>query len=213
MAVKDGELGMAGPGGEMAGPGRRVIYRGRRWFACCLVAMALFSLAAGLMTFRIDALAVIILGIPLIIIAWCCLMLGFAEAVARVELGPDGFLLVVPRWRGYLPCWPAQRLAGRWAAVEDLSRLTVRAEMIVTRFDYALYTIRTASGAAVLLHPLAGDTAYARKMSANIPAGLVIDEFARRTGLTVRSDGEQQGGGFWRNLLFGSRPAPRQRGA
>lgn len=202
------------PGGEAAAADRRVVYRGRCWFAGYLLVMALLCLGVALMTFAIGWLAVIIIGLPLVVIAWCCLMLGFAEAVARAELGPEGFSLVLPRWRGYLPGWPIQRLAGRWDEVEDVSRLTVRAGMIGMRFDYARYTIRSARDEAVLLHPLAGTVAYARKMSANIPVSRVVDEFVQRTGLAIRSDGEQRGGGFWRNLLFGFRPAPPgQRGA
>jgi hypothetical protein len=99
-------------------PARIALYRGRWWAAAMLLLLAPLCFVIGLIPLMLpDAwLAMLLIGLPSLFCAWLCAVNGCGEAIARVEIREDGFSLRLPRYRGYLPRPPAQRLAAAWPA-------------------------------------------------------------------------------------------------
>lgn len=182
------------------------IYRGRRWLAIFLFALALLSLIAAAATVMFDDpwFAVLVMGVPLVVSAHLCLTAGWGEIIARVEIDKDGFSLVLPRYRGFIPFWPAQRLDAKWTKVHQLRRRVVRTRLLIMQFDYYSYSIVTESGRATMIKFLPNwlfNTSTGT--SQNIPVSEVIMQVVGRTGLALQDEGEVLGGGFFHNIFFG----------
>lgn len=183
-----------------------LIYRGRRWIAALFLAMAPMCFAVAALTTTLDDawLAVLLMGLPLAVGGYLCMAFGWAEAVARVELGEAGLSLTLPRYRGFIPAWPAQKLTASWPEVRALRRQTVRGGIFVFDFDYIRRRIVADQGEAALIEPIQSKwTGDARGLRQSIPVGEIIAEIERRSGLASIDDGEVRGGGLVRNLLVG----------
>lgn len=185
---------------------RRIVYCGRRWSAVTLFIFAPVCavMAASTAAFDDAWLAMLLVGLPFAFSAYLCAASGWSEAIARVELDDQGLSLVLPSYRGFLPVWPAQRLTATWPEVKDLRELRVRGRILIFDFDYVRLRLVTDRGEAVLIEPVqSGFWGEAKGVRQNIPAGEVVAEIERRTGLARHDDGEVRGGGVIRNLLVG----------
>lgn len=182
------------------------VYRGRRWVAVWLLLLVPPCLFVAVLTFTLDDawLAVLLMGAPLTASAYLCAGAGWGEAIAHIELRDDGFSLVLPRYRGFFPAWPAQRLEAAWPEVKQLRRRIVRGNLAIFTFDYIRHVVVTDRGNAVLIEPWQTDFfGNPEGISQSIPAGKIMAEIARHTGLIPQNDSEVRGGGMLRNLLLG----------
>lgn len=177
------------------------LFRGRRWFAAYLWVLGLLCLVVGCGSVAIGWFAVVVMGVPALVAGYACLLIGWGEAVARIELRRDGFDLRLPRYRGYLPFWPARRLRAGWGEVTALRRRHVRARLLGLPFDYVAHTVETPGGRIMLFEPLPTDLfRNARGTGLNLPVPAIMAEFARRTGLAPSEQSASDGGGLWRTL-------------
>lgn len=189
----------------MVGSDGLVIYRGRLWLAIYLWILApiCFGLAIATIVF-IGWVAFLVMGLVLLIVGWYLVLIGLGEAVARVELRPDGFRLRLPRYRGYLPFWPIQCLDAAWSDVTALHRRRVEARLFFARFDYVRDTIATRHGEAVLFEPLPNDFfANTRGTGQHLPVPEILQIFRARTGIVPGDDPSTNGGGLLSNMVFG----------
>ena len=188
----------AGSGGTAA---TASLFRGRRWFAGYVWLLGLLCIALGLATPAVDWFAVAVMGPVTLVSGYVCLLIGWGEAVARVELSPAGFDLRLPAYRGYLPSWSVCRLRGAWDDVVSISHRRVRARIIGIRFDYVAHVIATRQGRIMLLEPLRNDFfRNTRGTGLNLPVAAIMAEVARRTGRGSVDLGSADGGGLWRSL-------------
>jgi len=180
------------------------IFHGRKWLAAYEWVLGLLLVAVTVSDFLLGWPAVLLMGVPALGAAYACFTFGIGEAVARVELRGDGFALRLPRYRGYLPFLPVQRLDAKWTEVTALRRRYVRARIIGIRFDYIAHRIETRHGAIMLFEPLPNDFfRNTRGTGLNLPARQIAEEFSRRAGRFPHDDGEIWGGGLWRNMVLG----------
>ncbi len=194
--------------------GQIVRYRGRAWFAALLWLLGLICWAEAVGSIFLGWFGMLDLGLVCLIAGHTCFTFGWGEAVACVELRNDGFALRLPRYRGYFPFWPIQRLSGAWTDVVALRRTPVGARILWIRFDYVMHTIITKRGRIMLFEPLANDFfRNTRGTGLNLPAGDIADAFARRSRVAPTDCGQVWGGGLWRNLVFGGPDVLRHPGS
>lgn len=157
-------------------------FHGRRWFAACLLVLALALLPLSVATLFMDApgLAFLLMGIPCLLSAGFCIATAFGETVARIELCEAGFSMRLPSYRGWLPIWPIQSLDTSWDCVTEIRSQTVHGRMFLLPFDYILHRIATGSGAIVLLEPLPGFFRNVRGMSFGLPMREILNVIAAR---------------------------------
>lgn len=200
----DGAIATAPQDGDPGSEGGRhdvLVYRGRRWLALYLWLLGLLCATVGIASPAAGWFAVMVMAPITLVSGYVCLLIGWGEAVARVELRPDGFDLRLPRYRGYLPFWPARRLRAGWGEVTALRRRHVRARLLGLPFDYVAHTVETPGGRIMLFEPLPTDLfRNARGTGLNLPVPAIMAEFARRTGLAPSEQSAADGGGLWRTL-------------
>jgi hypothetical protein len=185
---------------------RPAVYRGRRWSTAIMLILAALCAGLAVLTASLDDawLAVMVMGLPLAAAALLCALSGWGEAIARVALDDSGLSLRLPNYRGVLPLSPAQRLDAAWPEVKGLRRRLVRGRLLAFALDYYEYRIAAESGEVRLIEPLRSPFwGEARGLRQNIPAGEIVAEISRRTGLGLHDDGEVRGGGVLGGILAG----------
>ncbi len=188
-----------------------LIYHGRLWLAVPIWVVGALCFTVSVGCFFLGWFAVVSIGLSCLFAAYTCLTFGWGEAVTRVELRPDGFSVRLPRYRGYFPFWPAQRLSGQWTDVTELRRTWVDSRMLAVPLNYIAHTICTKAGRVMVVEMLPnGRSSNRRSPGPRMDLPKILDELARRSPVPQTDHGPVRGGGTVRNLLFGALPAELQ---
>lgn len=153
-----------------------IVFRGRRWFAGFLIAMAfaLVLLAIGTLFLDQPWFAFIVMGSPALLSAAYCLSDAYGEFSACIELRNDGFFMRMPTYYGWLAKWPRQEMEAHWSDIIHIDSHVVHGRVLLFPFDYVVHRIATRSSAILLVEALPGLFRNVRGISFGLPTHEII---------------------------------------
>jgi hypothetical protein len=148
-----------------------VVFRGRRWFAGFLIAMAfaLMLLAIGTLFLDQPWFAFIVMGSPALLSTAYCLSDAYGEFSARIQLRNDGFSMRMPGYYGWLAKWPRQEMEAHWSDITHIDSHVVHGHMLLFPFDYVVHKIATRNSTILLVEALPGPFRNARGITFGLP--------------------------------------------